>query len=46
MFFFCRSKAIRKLLDAAIVLLEGGDEGDIATLNELDYILQEKKEVS
>ncbi len=34
----------RKLLDAATVLLEGGDEGDVAHLSDLDYVLEEKKE--
>lgn len=38
------SRAVRKLLDAAIVLLEGGDEGDVACLSDLDYVLEEKKE--
>jgi len=37
------SRAVRKLLDAAIVLMEGGDEDDIAMLGELDYVLEEKK---
>lgn len=38
------SRALRKLLDACIVLLEGGDEGDLGGLLDLDYILEEKKE--
>uniref|UniRef100_A0A914WQF4 SERRATE/Ars2 N-terminal domain-containing protein n=1 Tax=Plectus sambesii TaxID=2011161 RepID=A0A914WQF4_9BILA len=38
------SRKIRKLMDSVIVLLEGGDEGDIACLSDLDYMLEEKRE--
>jgi hypothetical protein len=38
------SRRCRRLMDAAIVLMEGGDEGDIACLSDLDYDLEEKKE--
>lgn len=38
------SKRTRKLLDACMVLLEGGGDEELEALSDLDYVLEEKKE--
>uniref|UniRef100_A0A915KKH9 C2H2-type domain-containing protein n=1 Tax=Romanomermis culicivorax TaxID=13658 RepID=A0A915KKH9_ROMCU len=40
------SRKIRKLLDAACILLQDGKEADILLLSDFDYVLEEKKELS
>lgn len=40
------SRKIRKLLDAACILLQDGKEADILLLSDFDYVLEEKRELS